>query len=218
MLLIGYFQKISRGQRRGFKLGTYPAMLLAKARAIALEIQIEAERAIDRIRVEKDARARLAAEGQIAHYMKDVLELYTTTHLDQELKAGQSRDERKQQLRTYLSPYYSKFIGFLTRSDLQAIVDAKQAEGKVVLANRLRAALSAFTGWAYRRGHMADDNGITVPRADKETPRKRAPSLEKVREIWAQTFKMGVLWGPFFRICILTGQRSRKDILEMRWS
>ena len=177
MLLIGYFQKISRGQRRGFKLGTYPAMLLAKARAIALEIQIEAERAIDRIRVEKDARARLAAEGQIAHYMKDVLELYTTTHLDQELKAGQNRDDRKQQLRTYLSPYYSKVLGFLTRSDLQAIVDAKQAEGKVVLANRLRAALSAFTGWAYRRGHMADDNGIAVPRAGKETPRKRAPSL-----------------------------------------
>jgi integrase len=29
---------------------------------------------------------------------------------------------------------------------------------------------------------------------------------------------MGNLWGAFFRICILTGQRSRKDILEMRWS
>ena len=29
---------------------------------------------------------------------------------------------------------------------------------------------------------------------------------------------MGALWGPFFRMCILTGQRSRKDILEMRWS
>ena len=29
---------------------------------------------------------------------------------------------------------------------------------------------------------------------------------------------MGELWGPFFRMCILTGQRSRKDILEMRWS
>ena len=211
-------KKIKGGQRRGFKLGTYPAMSLAQARSTALEIQIEAERGIDRIRVEKDAKARLAAEGQMAHSVKDVLELYIATYLDQELKAGQSRDERKQQLRAYLSPYYSKFTGFLTRSDLQAIVDTKQAEGKVVMANRLRAALSAFTGWAYRRGHMPDDIGIAVQRAGKETPRERTPSLDEVREIWAQTFKMGALWDPFFRICILTGQRSRKDILEMRWS
>ena len=97
-------------------------------------------------------------------------------------------------------------------------MDGKQAEGKVVMANRLRAALSAFTGWAYRRGHMPEDVGVSVQRAGKETPRERTPSLDEVKEIWAQTFKMGELWGPFFRMCILTGQRSRKDILEMRWS
>lgn len=211
-------KKVKGGLRRGFKLGTYPTMSLAQARSAALEIQIEAERGIDRIQVEEDAKAKLDAEGQMALSVKDVLELYITTYLDQELKAGQSRDERKQQLRAYLSPYYSKFIGSLTRSDLQIIVDGKQAEGKVVMANRLRAALSAFTGWAYRRGHMPEDIGLAVQRAGKETPRERTPSLDEVKEIWAQTFNMGQLWGPFFRMCILTGQRSRKDILEMRWS
>jgi integrase len=25
------------------------------------------------------------------------------------------------------------------------------------------------------------------------------------------------LWGPYFRLCILTGQRSRQEILNMRW-
>ena len=60
-------KKVKGGLRRGFKLGTYPAMSLAQARSTALEIQIEAERGIDRIRVEKDAKARLAAEGQMAH-------------------------------------------------------------------------------------------------------------------------------------------------------
>ncbi len=56
-------KKIKGGQRRDFKLGTYPAMSLAQARSAALEIQLEAERGIDRIQVEKDAKARLAAEG-----------------------------------------------------------------------------------------------------------------------------------------------------------
>ena len=115
-------------------------------------------------------------------------------------------------------PYSSKFIGSLTRADLQIIVDGKQAEGKVVMANRLRAAFSAFTGWAYRRGHMPEDIGVMLQRAGRETPRERTPSLDEVKEIWAQTFKMGALWGPFFRMCILTGQRNRKDILEMQWS
>ena len=211
-------KKVKGGLRRGFKLGTYPTMSLAQARSAALEIQIEAENGIDRIQVEEDAKAKLDAEGQMALSVKDVLDLYITTYLEQELKAGQSRDERKQQLRAYLSPYYSKFIGSLTRSDLQIIVDGKQAEGKVTMANRLRAAFSAFTGWAYRRGHMPEDIGLAVQRAGKETPRERTPSLDEVKEIWAQTFNMGQLWGPFFRMCILTGQRSRKDILEMRWS
>jgi hypothetical protein len=43
----------------------------------------------------------------MARSVKDILELYITTYLDQELNAGQSRDERKQQLRTYLLPYLS---------------------------------------------------------------------------------------------------------------
>tara|TARA_B110000467_G_scaffold103034_1_gene93507 strand:+ start:229 stop:345 length:117 start_codon:yes stop_codon:yes gene_type:complete len=38
-------------------------MSLSQARLAALKIQIEAERGIDRLRVEKDAQARLAAEG-----------------------------------------------------------------------------------------------------------------------------------------------------------
>ena len=213
-----YQKKIKGGTRRGFKLGSYPAMSLAQARSAALEIQIEAESGVDRVLTEEDAKARLAADGLKARSVSDVLELYVATYLQQELKAGQSREERTRQLRTYLAPYYSKFIGSLTRSDLQIIVDGKQAEGKVVMANRLRAALSAFTGWAYRRGHMPEDVGVSVQRAGKETPRERTPSLDEVKEIWAQTFKMGKLWGPYFRMCILTGQRSRKDILEMRWS
>ena len=193
-------------------------MSLAQARTAALEIQIEAESGEDRVLTEEDAKARLAADGLKARSVGEVLELYVATYLQQELKAGQSREERTRQLRTYLAPYSSKFIGSLTRSDLQIIVDGKQAEGKVVMANRLRAAFSAFTGWAYRRGHMPEDIGVSVQRAGKETPRERTPSLDEVKEIWAQTFKMGELWGPFFRMCILTGQRSHKDILEMRWS
>ena len=117
-----YQKKIKGGTRRGFKLGSYPAMSLAQARSAALEIQIEAESGVDRVQTEEEAKARLAANGLKARSVKDVLELYVATYLQQELKAGQSREERTRQLRTYLAPYFSKFIGSLTRSDLQIIV------------------------------------------------------------------------------------------------
>jgi len=209
-----YQKKIKGGARRGFKLGTYPTMSLAQARSAALEIQIEAERGIDRVHAEESAKA----QGLAAQSVLDILEIYIATYLDQELKAGQSREERKRQLNTYLLPHFPKRVGALTRSDLQLIVDTKQAEGKVVMANRLRAALSAFTGWAYRRGHISEDIGVLLQRAGKEKPRERTPTMVEVKLIWDQTFKMGDLWGPYLRMCILTGQRSRKDVLAMRWA
>ncbi len=213
------FQKQVKGGRRlGITLGSYPAMTLAQARAAAMEIQIEAERGVDRVEEAKAARAKAEKEVREARTTGDILELYIAGHIDQDLKPGPSREERKRQLRTYLTPHISVPIDALTRANLQKIVDTKQAEGKVVMANRLRAALSAFTGWAYRRGYIDQDVGSGVQKAGKETARRRTPTLAEVREIWDATFRCGDLWGPFFRLCILTGQRSRNEVLKMRWS
>ena len=66
-------KKIKGGKRRGFKLGTFPAMSLAHARSAALEIQIEAENGIDRIVVEEEAKARLEADGLKARSVGDIL-------------------------------------------------------------------------------------------------------------------------------------------------
>jgi len=44
-----YQKQIKGGLRRGFTLGSYPAMSLAQARAEALAIQLEAESGIDRV-------------------------------------------------------------------------------------------------------------------------------------------------------------------------
>ena len=209
-----YQKKIKGGKRRGYKLGTYPQMSLAKARSEALKIQINAEQGIDTIEATKEARRLHEAQKLV----KDTLDNYIRNHIDQELKEGQSRDGRKRQLLTYLEPYFSYYLSDLTRTMLQSIIDTKQAEGKIVMANRVRAALRAFTGWAHRRGHVENDVGRALQKAGKEKPRDRTPSLEEVKAIWEASLKMGDLWGPFIRLCILTGQRCRSDILLMKWS
>lgn len=213
-----YQKQVKGGARRGFALGSYPAMSLAQARAASLTIQLAAEGGRDPIEERAIRKRKSEAEALAARTVADILHRYIANHVDQELKPGASREERKRQLMTYLKPHFSKRIDEFSRADIQSIVDAKQAEGKVVMANRLRAAILAFTHWAQNRGHTEKDAGAAVQRAGKETARVRTPTLLEVCEIWAATFDAGDIWGPFFRLCILTGQRSRSDVLQMKWS
>ncbi|MDF1706934.1 MAG: tyrosine-type recombinase/integrase [Paracoccaceae bacterium] len=211
-------KKIKGGKRRAFTLGSYPAMSLAEARAAALRIELEAQTGIDRIEAAQAEKAVRDAEALAARTVGDILEIYIATHIDKNLKEGQSREERKRQLRATLSPYLRLRMDALSRADLQRIVDVKAAEGKIPMANRLHAALCAFSGWAYGRGHIQTDPGASVQKAGREQSRKRTPSLDEVREIWAASYASGPLWGPYFRMCVLTGQRSRNEILGMEWS
>ena len=211
-------KKIKGGVRRGFTLGTYPEMSLAQARLAAHEIELIAERGVDPVQEAEHEKKLRQAQKLAQRTVRDILDLYITTYVAQELKAGQSREERKRQLATYLGPYYSTYIADLSRADLQMIVDDKQAEGKIVMANRIRAALRAFTGWAHKRGHIRQDIGILLQSAGKEKSRERTPPLDQVKTIWGASFNMGNLWGPYIRLCILTGQRCRSDVLLMQWS
>ena len=211
-------KKIKGGRRRAFTLGTYPNMSLAAARAEALRIEIEAQAGVDRIEADKAPRNAKAADEIAARSVEDILAIYISNHIERNLKEGPAREERKRQLRTSLSKLNGTRMDRLSRADLQSIVDSKASEGKIVMANRIRAALCAFTRWAFRRGHIVIDPGANVQKAGREVSRKRTPSLHEVREIWAASFECGPLWGPYFRMCILTGQRSREAILRMQWS
>lgn len=213
-----YQKHVKGGPRRAHTLGHYPNMSLGDARAMALVLEAEAEVGVDRIEVKAATIRKAQAEALAARSVADILEIYVATHIHRNLKVGNSRTEREVQLRTHLKPLLSARIDSVKRVDLQRIVDKKAAEGKVTMANRLRAAFTAFFGWAMRRNHIETNPSEGLQSAGKEKQRERAPSLEEVQEIWAATFKMGDLWGPFFRLCILLGQRSRTDILAMKWS
>lgn len=211
-------KKIRGGKRRAFTLGTYPTMSLAEARAEALKIELEAQTGIDRIEAAKAEADAAAIEVMAARSVEDILEIYIANHVEQNLKSGQSREERKRQLRVCLSAFLNTRMDKLSRADLQSIVDAKAAEGKTPMANRLRAALCAFTGWAYGRGHIESDPGASLQKAGREASRTRTPTLNEVREIWSASYDCGLLWGPYFRMCVLTGQRSRGETLGMEWN
>lgn len=179
---------------------------------MALELEAEAARGIDRVALAKEQRLFDEAAKASLQTVGEVIDIYDELHLST-LRTG---NERKRQLRQSLSKHLKKSVTDLTRKDIQTAVDAKSAEGRKAYANRIRAALVAFTKWAWVRGYTASDVGAGIAKATRETARERVLSVGEIRTIWNATFKMGELWGPILRLMLLTCQR-RGEIFLLRW-
>lgn len=206
-------KRVKGGKKRRHTLGTWPAIGLSEARQLALEIEAEATKGIDRVALaEAEAAERERIEAS-SFTVAQVLDIYTEMHLCS-LKRG---EERRRQLNLALNSRFGDPINSLARAEMQSVIDNIGLSGRVVFANRIKAALSAFTKWAWQRGYSEGDEGSALRPAGKERPRERAPTVEEVRAIYRATFELGPLWGPLFRLLILTGQR-RGEILNLRWS
>lgn len=205
-------KRIKGGPKRKFTLGTYPVLSLANARKWANEIEVEAQQGIDRVEVAKEARiAKEAAEAALVP-VREVLEAYAVLHLSK-LNRG---EERLRQLEQSLEKQLEQPMESVTTRLLQGIVDGHMKRGKVTMANRVRAALLAFTAWAAQRSYITSDPGLKVGKPSREKPRERCPSIEEVRAIYAACDSMGPIFGPLFKLLVLTGQR-RGEILGLRW-
>jgi integrase len=207
-----YEKRIKGGPKRKFTLGTWPALSLSNARKIALEIEAEAAQGIDRVAV-ADAQ-RIADEKAVASRVTvlEVLDRYNELHLSG-LRTG---DERLRQLKQSMDGKLDLHVTDLQTRHLQAVIDGHVQRGRLVMANRIRSALRAFTSWAYQRGYLDEDVGLRLAKAAREKARERVLTLDEVRSIYSSCEDLGPLWGPLFKLLILTGQR-RSEIVGLRW-
>jgi integrase len=208
-----YEKRVKGGPKRKHTFGAWPQLSLAEARQMALEIELEANKGIDRVElkrqqqlIEETAKAGLTT-------VQEVIATYDKLHLS----SIKTRDERNRQLNQSLEKHLNKSIKDLTRKDLQEAVDAKANTGRKPYANRIRAALVAFAKWAWVRGYIDSDIGAGIAKATREAARDRVLSITEVQTIWNATYEMGELWGPLLRLVILTGQR-RSEIAELQWN
>jgi integrase len=206
-------KRIKGGSKRKHTFGKWPEISLSDARKRVIELELEAMNGIDRIQNEKQKKLELEAAKAELVTIGEVIEAYDKLHLI----GLRTRDERKRQLTQSLEKHLNKSIGSLSRKDLQAAVDQKAMSGHRPYANRIRAALMAFSSWAWQRGYTKTNVGAGIAKAIKETPRERVISIEEMRVIFNATFELEGFWGSIIRLLILTGQR-RGEILELKWS
>jgi len=208
-----YEKRVKDGAKRKHTLGTWPKPVsLSEARVQALELEAEASRGIDRVALVKVKQLSDEATKAGLSTVSEVINIYDELHL----ASLRTQNERKRQLEQSLAKHLNKSITELTRKDIQAAVDAKAAEGRKAYANRIRAALVAFTKWAWVRGYANEDVGAGIAKATRETARERVLSISEIRGIWSAAFQMSELWGAIIRLMLLTCQR-RGEVFNLRW-
>ncbi|MBV1866175.1 MAG: site-specific integrase [Rhodobacteraceae bacterium] len=208
-----YEKRIKGGVKRKHTLGRWPTPIsLARARKIALELEVEAAQGIDRVALLKAKRIEDAAKLASLSTVQQVINTYNDLHLSH-LRTG---IERKRVIERALTKHLGKSIADLTRKDIQEAIDAKAMEGHKVYANRIRGMLLALTNWAWQRDYIDNPVGAGLAKAIRETARERILGISEIRIIWNATYNMGELWGPFLRVLMLTGQR-RGEIAQLRW-
>ncbi|RDW12090.1 tyrosine-type recombinase/integrase [Paracoccus thiocyanatus] len=205
-------KRIKDGPKRTHTLGTYPELSIRDARAVALELELEAARGFDRVaEAEKEAERKAQAELS-ATSVRKVLEAFESLHLVN-LRTG---DDVHKALVRGLGPYLDGDIVNLNRKALQGIIDTKAATGAKVQANRLKAYLSKFSKFAWQRGYLENHIGVGLEKACKEVSRDRVLTVAEVHEIWDATFKLSAVAGGIVRLLILTAQR-KNEIARLTW-
>lgn len=199
------FVKRIRGESklRSHTLGRFPAISLSEAREKALTLEKEAVEGVDR-----------KAEVKNMQTVRTILDRYDEMHLAQ-LRTGK---QRRKQIEVAFGNRLDDPMNKVERRHLQEFIDKVAGKGTKVLANRYKAAISAFTSFAWKRGYIDHNIGAGLAKAPgKEKPRDRLLSLTEVRAIYDAAGLLSPLWTPIIRLLILTAQR-RGDIVGLRHS
>ena len=180
------------------KLGTYPAMSLAKARAAALAM-IEALEDTGNTET-LDRTFKSAAEHWIENKAK-------------RKNKGWEKQERQLELHVYPAWGETK-LRAIKRADVRALIEALEGE---VLPNRVLALLKTIFRYAVSRDWIEASPSEAIEKPAQEDARDRVLSMDELRRVWIAADLLGYPYGPFTRLLALTGQR-RGEVAAMRWS
>ena len=164
--------------RRRETIGRYPALSLAGARALALEVK----------------------EGRTAGTVATLVEVYIKS-----IQRLRSAAEVERRLRKDALPIIGHIpLRDLHRRDITRVLDSKASAP--IAARRVFEDLRAMIRWAVARGDLDHNpmDGMKGPATSK--PRERVLTDEEIRVLWGRSDELGAV-GRIVKLCLVTGQR-----------
>lgn len=175
-----------------------------------------AQRVLAAVRTGVDPAAeRDAARQREARTFKALAATYLSEHVEPSFKPASAHEARRY-LMTDWRPLHSMPADGITRRDVAARLEELRKKGHLVAANRARSTLSAFFGWAIKRGLCEVNPVIGTAKATEERSRERVLNADEVRCLWEAT-EGPADYHAIVRLLLLTGQR-RDEVAELRWS
>jgi integrase len=198
------------GKARTRKLGSYPQISVKDARAKAREYWLNPP--------------RFEAKASVGTF-KEVAENWIKRYVD--LHRLRSKPEIQRILEKYLYPEWAD-LSFLEirRGEVNRLLDkvidtaaprkgAHPKNQRRSQADGILAVIRGIMTW-----HQSRDEDYVSPivkgmRRHKSKPRDRVLSDDEIRALWTMLDSFPV-FGPIVKLCLLTGQRSRK-VASMMW-
>ena len=199
---------------RKFTTGPYPLIGLAKARELAREALIGADRGIDP--GEQRAAERRKTEAAAADTLKAIAEEY----LAREGEKLRTADQRRATLERLVYPKLGKRpISSIKRSELIRFLDSIEDERGPRMADVVLQVLSRIFNW-----HALRDDDFLSPiargmsrQSTAATARKRILTDDELRCVLTVCEANQHPFGAFVRFLLLTATR-RNEAADLRWS
>jgi integrase len=195
-------------KQRRMTLGSLNVLDPSKARATARDLLAGVRLGRDPAAERAESRARASDEtlGEVAdHFLAR--------------QEGRLRPSSYAATRRYLKelwkPLHRLHLPGIVRKDVATRLRSIAQENGPIAADRARAALSAFFGWAIREGLCEANPVVGTNKAAQLKSRDRVLSDEELKAIWNALPETD--YGRIMRLLILTGQR-REEIGGLRWS
>jgi integrase len=211
-----YLQHTRAGNRRFYRLGQYPHLSLAAARAMAREHLVILETGGD------PQAPKRRGLGTVA----DLIDAWLAY---QQEKGGRRLDDVERAVRGNCAPILAMPAADVTATDIRDVLAAIHQRGSRVMANRVRAHLHAL--WTYGLRHDHDPrylhravrfglelNPVTAVPRDSAAERagERVLSWVEVREVW-ETDRVSVPVRQALRLLLWSGARVN-EVAQAPWA
>ena len=201
------FYRKGRTTRR-VKLGSWPALALARARILARQT---------RVRVETDGAdpAHERREARDVFTVGDLAKLY----IEQHAKAHKTtwKDDQWRLDRYVLPAWKSRPVGEITRADVHALLDQITGDGKPIQANRVQALVSKLWNVAIDRGHVSVNPCYRMAKPAPERTRATVLDDDALRALWRALDAHPGDAADAVRLRLLTGQRGG-EVHTITWA
>lgn len=177
------------------------------------ELEADSRRAKDDAKRLAEEKARLETDLAFSR----IADLWLTHYEDEKGRRPSSVRQAKLVVENYLKPALGgKPLPHMSRTDLQSVLDAVPVTKKA-MRRAVFAYASVLFGWAAGRGYVPRNPLVDMAKPPAPKARDRVLTDNELLEVWNAAGSMGMPWGAFYRIAILTGQR-REEVAALRWA